>query len=175
LGYQGFPAPICISVNEQVVHGIPGKQVLQTGDIVGLDLGVTYNKMITDGAVQVAVGSVTADVQRLLDATQDALGLGIAQARAGNQVGDISAAIERRLRADGLGVMVPNYGKAGRGPVLKPGMTIAIEPMATLGGKYIQLSRDNWTIVTADGSWAAQFEHTVLITEDAPEILTTLR
>ncbi len=190
-GYQGFPAPICISVNEEVVHGIPGSRIIRSGDIVGLDLGITVNGMVTDGAIHVAVGAVAEDVRVLLDTTEDALRLGIEQAVAGNRVGDISAAIEKRLRAAGLGVIedlsghgvghgvheeptVPNFGRAGKGPRLMAGMTLAIEPMATLGGKHIRVLEDDWTIVTSDGSWSAQFEHTVLITEGPPEIFTTV-
>jgi methionyl aminopeptidase len=173
LGHEGFPAALCVSVNEVVVHGIPSKQPLKEGDIVGLDFGVIFGEMVTDGATEALVA-------------------GVAAARAGNRVGDISAAVERVLRRENLGVIeelvghgvgydlweepnVPNYGQAHTGPRLKAGMTIAIEPMATLGGRDIVIEDDGWTVRTADHSLAAQFEHTVLITPDGPpEILTKL-
>lgn len=191
LGFEGYGDVICISVNEEVVHGIPGDLVINEGDIVGLDFGVNYNGMITDGAVTAGVGHLSTDAKRLLKGTEQALQKGIAMAKAGNRIGDISFAIESRLKADGLGVVedlighgvghslheepgIPNYGRAGQGPLLIPGMTIAIEPMATLGGKAVSLDEDGWTVRTTDGSWAAQFEHTVLITDGDPEILTKL-
>ncbi len=189
LGYQGFPAVICISVNDEIVHGIPGPRRLAKGDIVGLDFGVNYEGMITDGAVTVPVDGVSPDTQRLLTATQEALAAGVKQVRAGARVGDISHAVEVRLRRDGLGViedlsghgvghqvhedpLVLNYGKAGTGMRLKAGMTLAIEPMATLGGQEIFIAEDHWTIKTADHSLGAQFEHTVLVTDNGVEILT---
>lgn len=191
LGFEGYGDVICISVNEEVVHGIPGDLVINEGDVVGLDFGVTYDGMITDGAVTAGVGQVSTQAQRLLTGTAQALQKGIVQAKAGARVGDISFAIESRLKADGLGVVedlighgvghglheepgIPNYGRAGQGPQLLTGMTIAIEPMATLGGRAVSLDEDGWTVRTADGSWAAQFEHTVLITEAGAEILTKL-
>jgi len=189
LGYQGFPAVICISVNDEVVHGIPGARRLAEGDLVGLDFGVDYEGMITDGAVTVPVGLIDDTARGLLQATEEALMLGIKQVRADARVGDIAHAIEKRLRRDNLGVIedlcghgvghevhedpiIPNYGKAGRGAKLKAGMTIAIEPMATLGGPHVKLAPDNWTILTADGSLGVQFEHTVLVTPTGAEILT---
>ncbi len=189
LGYQGFPGVICISVNDELVHGIPGKRVLAEGDIVGLDFGVNYEGMITDGAVTVPVGKISGEAQRLLTATQGALQRGISHARAGARVGDIGHAIEARLKQDKLGVveelcghgvghqvhedpLILNYGKAGTGARLKAGMTIAIEPMATLGSREIIVDHDGWTIKTHDHSLAAQFEHTVLVTEAGCEILT---
>ena len=188
-GHEGFPASICTSINEAVVHGIPSKRVLREGDVVGLDFGVRYQGLITDSAVTVALGEVAAPARRLLKVTEEALYNGIDQARAGNHVGDVSAAVERHLRRGGLGIIkelaghgvgydlweepqIPNLGVAGSGPVLKPGMTVAIEPMATLGGAGIQVLEDGWTIVTRDNSLAAQFEHTVVITDGAAEILT---
>jgi methionyl aminopeptidase len=190
LGHQGFPDPICIAVNDVVVHGIPGNEPLVEGDIIGLDFGVRLDKMVTDGAITVAVGKVDQRAQQLLTVTERALTAGIAEARPGNRVGDISAAIEAVLRQGGLGVIedlvghgvgrdlweepqIPNHGRAHTGPRLTPGMTIAIEPMATLGRHEITIdAEDGWTIRTADRSLAAQFEHTVLITEGEPEILT---
>ena len=185
-----FPSTICISVNDEIVHGIPGPRVIGAGDLVGLDFGVTFEGMITDGAVTVvAGGKTTPAVQRLLNATKQALDLGIAQVKAGSRVGDISHAVEKRLRLDKLGVieelsghgvghqvhedpLILNYGRAGTGARLKAGMSIAIEPMATLGGYDIYVDHDGWTIKTRDGSLAAQFEHTVLVTEDGFEIVT---
>lgn len=189
LGFEDFPAVICISVNDEVVHGIPGARRLAEGDIVGLDFGVNFEGMITDGAITVPVGTITPPAQKLLTATREALAEGIAQVRAGARVGDIGHAIEARLRHDKLGVVedlsghgvghevhedpvILNFGQAGTGQRLKAGMTIAIEPMATLGGPDIIVDTDGWTIRTYDGSLGAQFEHTVLVTEDGAEILT---
>ncbi len=191
LGYEGFPDVICISVNDEVVHGIPDERALVLGDIVGLDFGVKYRGLVTDGAVTIAVGEVSEPAQRLLKATEEARAAGIREAKAGARVGDIGAAVEKRLRASGLGVVtalvghgvgqalheppeVPNFGKAGSGPQLSAGMTIAIEPMATLGSESVYVDADGWTIKTMDKSLAAQFEHTVLITGGEPEILTRL-
>lgn len=185
-----FPSTICISVNDEIVHGIPGPRVIAAGDLVGLDFGVNYEGMITDGAVTVAAGGRPAAAhQRLLAATQQALDLGIAQVRDGARVGDISHAIERRLRRDKFGVieelsghgvghhvheepLILNFGRSGTGARLKSGMSIAIEPMATLGGKDIFVDDDGWTIRTRDGSYGAQFEHSVLVTPNGFEILT---
>lgn len=189
VGTPPFPAVICISVNDEVVHGIPGGYELRMGDIVGLDFGVEYEGMITDSARTLGVGDISPAAARLLTATKQALDHGIAQALSGGRVGDISHAIETRLRAERLGIvkelsghgvghslheepLILNYGKAGRGSVLRTGMTIAIEPMATLGSAEIMIDDDDWTIRTVDGSLAAQFEHSVLITAEGPEILT---
>lgn len=188
-GFHGFPDIICISVNNQVQHAIPSDQPLRDGDVVNYDFGVRYKGMITDGGVSLAVGQASPDVQRLLDGTSRALEAGIAQVKAGCRVGDISAAIEEVLVAHRLGIVrdlvghgvghelheepnIPNYGRAGAGPVLQAGMTVAIEPIATLGGEAIGLDSDGWTLWTLDRSWSAQFEHTVLVTEDSSEILT---
>lgn len=189
LGHQGFPKSICISVNDGVVHGVPSDFKLSEGDVVGLDVGIRYEGMITDGAVTVPLGTVSAPAQRLLKATREALYLGIDQAVVGKRVGDISAAIERHLKSANLGIIkelaghgvgtdlweepqISNIGRAGAGPVLKAGMTVAIEPMATVGDPGIEVLSDKWTIVTRDGSLAAQFEHTILITDGPAEILT---
>lgn len=192
-GYQGvikYPDIICISVNNQVQHSIPSDRPFREGDVVNYDFGVRYRGMITDAGITVGVGRVSPEAQRLLQGTQAALQAGIAVVRAGCRVGDISAAIEQVLRAHNLGIVqelvghgvghflheepnIPNYGKAGRGPVLHRGMTIAIEPIATLGKPGIALDpRDHWTLWTMDDSWSAQFEHTVLVTDDGAEILT---
>jgi methionyl aminopeptidase len=189
-GMKPFPASICISVNDEVVHGIPGPRELAEGDLVGLDFGVDFEGMMTDGAVTVVVGGKpTAAQKRLLDATKQALDLGIAKVGPGVRVGDISYAIEMRLRRDKLGVieelsghgvghevhedpLILNYGRAGTGKKLTSGMSIAIEPMATLGDRRITVASDGWTIKTRDGSLGAQFEHTVLVTNDGYEIVT---
>ncbi|HUD11550.1 MAG TPA: type I methionyl aminopeptidase [Candidatus Saccharimonadia bacterium] len=185
-----FPSSICISINDEVVHGIPGPRVIAEGDLVGLDFGVNYEGMMTDGAITVVVGGKpTAAQTRLIDSTRQALDLGIAQVKPGARIGDISHAIESRLRRDKLGVieelsghgvghqvhedpLILNYGRAGTGMRLANGMSIAIEPMATLGGRHIVVDEDGWTIRTKDGSLGAQFEHTVLITDDGFEVVT---
>jgi methionyl aminopeptidase len=189
-GVKPFPSSICISVNDEVVHGIPGSREILEGDLVGLDFGVNYEGMMTDGAVTVvAGGKPTAAQKRLLDATQQALDLGVAQVKTGARVGDISHAIETRLRRDKLSVieelsghgvghqvhedpLILNYGRAGTGMRLLNGMSIAIEPMATLGGRHIVVAKDGWTIKTRDGSLGAQFEHTVLVIDDGYEVVT---
>ena len=190
LGFHGFPDVICISVNEQVQHSIPGERPFQDGDVVNFDFGVRYKNMITDGGITICVGDkLTPDTKRLIQGTERALKEGIATARAGVRVGDVSAAIERCLRKHKLGIVrelvghgvgyelheepeIPNYGRAGSGPVLKAGMTIAIEPITTLGGPAIVEAPDHWTLFTVDGSWSAQFEHTILVTSTGCEILT---
>jgi methionyl aminopeptidase len=189
-GDTPFPSTICISVNDEIVHGIPGKRVIKSGDLVGLDFGVNYEGMMTDGAITVVAGAVPTPAQaRLLDATRQALDIGISQVRPGARVGDIAHAIETRLRRDKLGVieelsghgvgdqvhedpLILNYGRAGVGKKLVAGMSIAIEPMATLGGRDITVDADGWTIRTKDGSLGAQFEHTVVVTDDGFEIVT---
>lgn len=191
LGYQGFPNVLCVSVNDETQHGIPTSRVINDGDVVNLDFGVRYQGLITDSGITVAVGTPSPDAQRLIDFTQRALEAGIDATRAGARVGDISAAVEKVLRQGGLGVVedlvghgvghqlhedpqVPNYGTAGTGMTLKAGMTIAIEPIATLGGHELTMDSDGWTLRTVDGSLSAQFEHTVLVTDSGAEILTTL-
>lgn len=192
LGYQGFPATLCVSVNEEVVHGIPGGRVIKDGDIVGMDYGVEYKGMITDSAITVGVGSISPQAQKLVEATKKSMMAGIAAIKAGAHVGDISAASEAVLRAGGYGIVddlaghgvgdslheepwIPSVGKAGKGPELKAGMTICIEPMATLGGKKVRIAKDRWTVYTKDMSLSAHFEHTVLVTEKGHEILTLLK
>lgn len=184
-----FPGAICISVNDEIVHGIPGDRVLKDGDVVGLDCGLAHHGLITDSAVSVAVGEVDEEVRILLEKTKEALMAGIRAATCGNRIGDISAAIEavakkmnygnvKELGGHGVGhavheePYVPNWGKAGTGPILKPGMVLALEPMFTLGGSDIMLMPDGYTVVTEDGSYAAHFEHTIVITEGAAEIIT---
>jgi len=191
LGYQGFPDIICISVNDEVVHGIPLHRKLEEDDIVGIDFGVNYRGMITDAARSVIVGTAATQSQRLVKATKEALDTGIDQVKAGAKIGDISNAIEARLAADNLGIVedlvghgvgyelheppeIPNFGPAGQGKVLHLNEAIAIEPMATLGGKEVYIERDGWTVRTKDGSLSAHFEDTVLVTETGAEILTRI-
>lgn len=187
-----FPAAICISTNEQIVHSIPTDYVLQEGDVVSFDLVITYNGMKTDSAFTTVVGGKASGVQKhLINATERSLFAGIDAIKGPVRIGDISAAVEKVLKEAKLGIIrelvghgighemhdgieIPNYGKKGKGGLLTPGDTIAIEPMATLGGEKIQMDADGWTINTRDGSLAAHFEHTVLITEDGAEVLTQL-
>jgi methionyl aminopeptidase len=193
LGYQGFTKTICISVNDEVVHGIPrADKIINDGDIVGLDFGVNYDGMITDAAVSVIVGKPKqkGHIQLLKD-TQTALDAGIQAVHDQVRTGDIGHAVESSLRHRQYGIVrdlvghgvghdvhedpnIPNYGRANTGPWLSAGMTIAIEPMVTLGTEKVYVAADGWTILTADGSWAAHFEHTVLITATGAEILTQL-
>lgn len=191
LGMYGFPDVICVSVNDEVVHGIPGKYVIKNGDIVSFDFGVTYNGMITDAARSQIVGQPEKRTANLLAGTLESLNAGIETLKDGVRVGDISAAIETVLNTYGFGIVrelvghgvghelheepnIPNYGTAGTGPTLKAGMTIAIEPMTTLGSHKVYTAADDWTIMTSDGSLSAHFEDTVLITETGSEILTRL-
>jgi methionyl aminopeptidase len=189
-GLYGFPGSVCVSINQEIVHGIPSrKRVLCEGDIISLDVGVKYKGYFTDAAATVPVGSVTPETERLLDVTRRALEAGIAAARVGNHIGDIGAAIygvvERAhftvaqdLVGHGVGVepheepQVPNYGKPKRGKPLVPGLTLAIEPMVNIGGSATRTLADKWTVVTADGTRSAHFEHTVAITENGPRVLT---
>lgn len=191
LGYGGFPDVICISRNEEVVHGIPGDEVIEDGDLVSLDFGVTYNDMVTDSAITVLVGEGTGATRKLVKGTKEALEAGINVLKDGVRTGDIGAAVERVMTQYGFGIVrdlvghgvghevhegpdVPNYGIAGTGDSLRAGMTICIEPMSTLGGDAVVLDKDGWTISTADGSLSAHFEHTILIAQDSAEIITTL-
>lgn len=184
-----YPATICASVNDELVHGIPGKRVLVEGDIISIDIGAIWEGYHGDAAVTLPVGSITPDVRRLLDVTQDALYAGIAAARAGSRLGDISHAIQQVIEPAGYGVVrgygghgigrrlhedphIPNHGEAGKGPLLQPGMTLALEPMANAGSPATRVLRDKWTVVTADRKRCAHFEHTICVTPDAAEILT---
>ena len=189
-GLYGFPGSVCISVNNEIVHGIPSKKrVVVDGDIVSLDVGVRFEGFYTDSAVTVPIGEVEPEAQRLLDVTRDALEAGIAAARPGNHTGDIGAAVQavveaagfsvvRELVGHGVGVtphedpQVPNYGKPKRGTKLAPGLTIAIEPMVNAGSPATSTMTDRLTVVTVDGSRSAHFEHTIAITEQGPRILT---
>jgi methionyl aminopeptidase len=190
LGYRKFPCHTCLSVNEAVVHGVASDRELQFGDIVSVDVGVTYKGFIGDTARSVAVGGCSVAAQRLLDVTEQSLYLGIAQARSGNRVLDISLAVQRYVEENGYSVVrefvghgvgrtmheepqVPNFDEGRKNsPKLKPGMTIAIEPMVNLGLPGVKILKDGWTVVTQDGSLSAHFEHTVLVTDGEPEILT---
>ena len=189
-GLYGFPGSICTSINDEIVHGIPSKKrVLKEGDIVSLDVGVGYKGFFTDSAVTVAVGAVDARTSKLLSVTAESLEAGIAAAVVGNHIGDIGAAVQhvvepagfsvvRDLVGHGIGVefheepQVPNYGKPKRREKLVPGLTLAIEPMVNVGGPAPRTLSDRWTIVTADGTRSAHFEHTVAITENGPRVLT---
>lgn len=188
-GYKGYPKAICISPNDVVVHGIPGPYEVAEGDLVTIDVGVTLEGYIADSAYTFGVGEIDPDAQRLLDVAQDALAAGIAEARAGNRVGDVSHAVQAVVEGAGFSVVrslvghgvgrhyhedphIPNFGEPGRGPRLSEGMTIAIEPMITAGRSDVRVGEDGWTITTADGSLSAHFEHTVAITADGPRILT---
>jgi methionyl aminopeptidase len=192
-GSRRYPAHTCISVNDEVVHGIPSfRRVLRDGDVVSLDIVVWYNGYVGDNAFTVPVGSVSADLAKLLRITREALDLGIRQAQVGNRIGDISAAIQTYVETNGFSVVrdmvghgvgvamheppeIANFGRKGTGDKIKPGMTLAIEPMVNFGGSKTKVLADGWTCVTADGSPSAHFEHTVLTTEAGPEILTVPR
>jgi methionyl aminopeptidase len=189
LGYEGYPASACISVNEQVVHGIPSDYVIKEGDIVSVDLGTFMKGFNGDSAYTFAVGEIADDVRQLLEVTKEALYKGTAQAKAGNRVGDISAAVQEYAESFGYGVVreleghglgrkmheapgVPNYGARGRGPLLKEGMVICIEPMITMGNRAIVFERDGWTVRTRDRKPAAHYEFAVAIRKDGPDVLT---
>lgn len=191
LGYQGFPASICASVNEEVIHGIPGLRKLENGDIISIDIGSVIHGYYGDATITFPVGEISAEAARLLEVTQQSLYKGIEQAVSGNRIGDISAAVQHHVESHGYHVVrdfvghgigshmhedpqVPNYGKAGLGPRLQPGMAIAIEPMVNVGTHEVVVQSNGWTAVTKDRSLSAHFEHTVLITEGQPEILTLL-
>jgi methionyl aminopeptidase len=189
LGHHGFPGVICASVDDEIVHGIPGKRTLRDGDIISVDIGAIVEGFHGDSAWTYPVGDVSVEATRLLQDTEDALYAGIAAARAGNRIGAIGAAVEAFARPLGYGIVegygghgigrqmweephIPNLGSPGQGPMMRAGMTLAIEPMLNLGNKATRVLEDDWTVVTADGSWSAHFEHTVLITDGEPEILT---
>lgn len=189
-GYHGFPACVCLSVNEEVVHGIPSKKrVLKDGDIIGIDFGVIYEGWFGDSARTVAVGKIRPEAQKLMDVTRNAMNLGIAECRDGNRVFDIGHAIQGHVEANGFSVVrefvghgigkalheepqVPNFGPKGKGLLLKAGMVLAIEPMVNAGSHEVKVLNDGWTAVTRDKSLSAHFEHTVAITPDGPQILT---
>jgi methionyl aminopeptidase len=188
-GYRGFPGSICASPNAMVVHGIPDKVELQRGDVLSIDVGVVKDGWVADAAITVPVGTVTPEAEKLLDVTKSSLFTGIEQARAGNHLGDIGAAIQRHVEAEGLSIIrtlvghgigremheepqVPNFGEPGRGPELEEGMVLAIEPMVNAGGPLVRMGDDGWAVYSEDDSLAAHFEFTVAVTPDGPRILT---
>ncbi len=189
-GYHGFPATICVSVNDEIVHGIPGERVLQEGDIVSLDVGAIYDGFQGDAAITVGVGKISLEANQLIWTTEGALKAGITAARPGNRLGDISSAIQQYAESRGYSVvreygghgigremheepLVHNFGEAGTGQVLKKGMTIALEPMLNMGDWRTRLSNDQWTVLTVDGSLSAHFEHTIAISDKVAEVLTS--
>ncbi|AIC92676.1 MULTISPECIES: type I methionyl aminopeptidase [Shouchella] len=189
LGYGGFKGSVCASVNEELVHGIPGNRVLEDGDIISLDIGAYYNGYHGDSAWTYGVGTIKEEDQQLLDATEESLYKGLEQARPGNRLSDISHAIQSHVEPLGYSVVreyvghgvgqnlhedpqIPHYGPPGKGPRLKPGMVLAIEPMINAGSRYVKTLSDNWTVVTVDKKNCAHFEHTIAITETGYEILT---
>ena len=188
-GYRGFPANLCVSVNDEIVHGIPGERVLGEGDIVSLDLGASFMGFQGDAAVTVGVGEIDSRARELMETTEGALKAGIAAAHHGARLGDISAAIQNYAESRGYSVVreytghgigremheepqIPNFGLPGTGPVLKKGMTLALEPMVNVGDWRTRVGDDHWTVLTADGSLSAHFEHTIVITDGEPEVLT---
>jgi len=190
-GYRGFPANLCVSINDEIVHGIPGERILSEGDIVSLDLGSIFDGFQGDAAVTVGVGEISFEAKQLIKTTNETLQAGISAACDGARLGDISAAIQRCAEAKGYSVVreytghgigremheepqIPNFGQAGTGTVLKKGMTLALEPMVNIGDWRTQLDDDHWTVRTADGSLSAHFEHTIAITDAEPEVLTVL-
>lgn len=191
IGYRGFPASLCVSINDEIVHGIPGDRVINDGDVVSMDVGAIVDGFHGDAAVTVGVGNITSEAQKLIDAARDALYEGIATAVVGARLGDVSAAVQRVAESRGYSVVreyvghgigrrmheepaVPNYGKPGRGILLQPGMALAIEPMLNIGDWRTRVLDDNWTVVTEDGSLSAHFEHSMAVIESGPEILTQL-
>ncbi len=188
-GYNGFPGSICASVNDEVVHGIPGSRVLRDGDLLSIDIGTTLDGYVSDSAVTVAVGTISQNARRLLEVTAECLTMGIEQMYRGKHLGDIGASVQKHAERHGYGVVrelvghgvgrtmheephVPNYGHAGTGMELRPGLVLAIEPMITEANPAIRVLDDGWTVVTADGKLAAHFEHTIAVTDDGPKILT---
>jgi methionyl aminopeptidase len=189
LGYHGYPATVCVSVNDQIVHGIPGDRVLKEGDIVSMDLGATHRGFVGDAAITVGVGRISPEVERLVKTTEEALWKGIAAARPGAPLGAVSFAIQRHAEGAGFSVVreyvghgvgremheepqVPNYGPPDRGPILRKGMVLALEPMVNVGDWRTKRDSDNWTVSTLDGSLSAHFEHTIAITDGEAQVLT---
>ena len=190
-GYRGFPRTLCVSINEEIVHGIPSKRKLKDGDIVSLDLGAIWDGFYGDAARTFAVGAITNEAQKLIDVTRESLKIAIDQAREGNRIGDIGFAVQKYVESHGYSVVrefvghgigrnlhedpqIPNYGKPGQGPRIKAGMVFAIEPMVCQGGPEVEILQDNWTAITRDRSLAAHFEHSLAITESGPEVLSDL-
>jgi len=190
-GFGGYPAATCISINEEVVHGIPGNRVVKEGDLVGIDVGVYYLGYHADTAITVGVGKISAEKKKLIDVTQESLRKGITMVKPDVHLGDVQAIIQKTIESAGFGVIrdltghgigtqlqeppsIPNFGKVGTGLILQKGMTIAIEPMVSVGNWHVRVENDGWTVVTADGSPSAHFEHTIAITATGAEILTKL-
>lgn len=188
-GLPPYPAVLCVSVNEEIVHGIPGRRELKEGDVLSLDFGISWEGYHGDSAFMMPVGSISADVAKLIETTRQSLDLAIEKVVPGHRLSDIGHAVQEKVEHDGFSVVrqfvghgigrmmheppqIPNYGPPGRGPRLKPGMVFAIEPMVTAGGPDVRMLDDEWTAVTADGSLAAHFEHTILVTEEQPLVLT---
>ncbi len=190
-GYRGYPASLCVSVNDELVHGIPGQRALQEGDIVSLDVGAIFNGFHGDAAVTVGVKKISEEAKRLISVVEGALGAGVAASRHSARLGDVSAAIQEHVESRGFTVVreyvghgigrqmheepqIPNFGLPGRGPLLREGMALALEPMVNVGGWRTKVDDDSWTVRTADGSLCAHFEHTVAVTDGEAEILTAL-
>ncbi|MDR4156374.1 MULTISPECIES: type I methionyl aminopeptidase [Bacillus] len=190
-GYNGFLGSICASVNEELVHGIPGKRKLKEGDIISIDIGAKYNGYHGDSAWTYPVGNISESVQKLLDVTEKSLYLGLEQVKPGERLSNISHAVQTHAEENGFSIVreyvghgigqdlhedpqIPHYGPPNRGPRLKPGMVICVEPMVNQGRRYVKTLSDDWTVVTVDGKWCAHFEHTIALTEAGYEILTTL-
>jgi methionyl aminopeptidase len=190
-GYNGFPGSICASVNEELVHGIPGKRKLKEGDIISIDIGAKYNGYHGDSAWTYPVGNISESVQKLLDVTEKSLYLGLEQVKPGERLSNISHAVQTHAEENGFSIVreyvghgigqdlhedpqIPHYGPPNRGPRLKPAMVICVEPMVNQGRRYVKTLSDDWTVVTVDGKWCAHFEHTIALTEAGYEILTTL-
>lgn len=191
-GYHGFPGTICASVNESVVHGIPGDYTLKVGDIISIDIGAEYKGYHGDSAWTYPIGTIDDEKKHLLKVTEESLYVGLNEVKAGNHLGNVSNAIQKYAEDNGLSVVrelvghgigtelhedpqIPNFGKAGYGPILKPGMTLAIEPMLNAGSRYVKVLSDDWTIITQDGKPSAHFEHTIVVTLDGYEILTKVK
>jgi methionyl aminopeptidase len=190
-GYRGYPANLCVSVNDEIVHGIPGERVIREGDIVSLDLGAIFNGFQADAALTVSVGKINPQTRRLMETGEGSLKAGIATARAGARLGDVSFAIQNYAESRGYSVvreytghgigrdmheepLIPNFGYPGSGPIIKKGMTFALEPMVNAGGWRTRVGNDHWTVLTEDGSISVHFEHTIAITEGEPEVLTAV-
>jgi methionyl aminopeptidase len=189
IGYHGYQHALCLSLNEEVVHGIPGPRVLKDGDLLSIDIGTTLNGYVSDSAVTIPIGEISPEAKRLMDVTQECLMLGIAQMQPGNRLGDIGHAVQQHAESHGYGVVrqlvghgvgtklheepqVPNYGTPGHGTLLRPGLVLAIEPMITEGSYEVETLDDGWTVITEDGKLAAHFEHTIAVTSEGPRILT---
>jgi len=188
-GYRGYPASVCISVNEEIIHGIPSGRILQEGDIVSLDFGVLYEGFFSDSALTVPVGRVSPEAAKLIAVAERSFTKGLEEMREGRRLSDVSAAIQQAVESEGFSVIrqfvghgigralheepqVPNFGAPGRGPKIRPGLTLAIEPMIAAGGHEVEILEDGWTAVTRDRSLSAHFEHTVAMTENGPEVLS---